>query len=135
MPLAAERATKERDGVTFNRKIAANVKIFQGGLVALTAAGYLTPGAAATTLIADGIALDTVDNTGGAAGDKSVEVKKGVFQFKNSAAGDAISIAELGDDCYIVDDQTVAKTDGTGTRSKAGKIVDLDAQGVWVRVG
>lgn len=135
MPLAAERGTKECDGVTFNRKVAANVKIYQGALVALTAAGYLTPGAAATTLIADGVALDTVDNTGGAAGDKSVEVKKGVFQFKNSAAGDAITIAELGDDCYIVDDQTVAKTDGTGTRSKAGKIVDLDAQGVWVRVG
>ena len=36
---------------------------------------------------------------------------------------------------YIVDDQTVAKTNGSSTRSAAGTIVDVDAQGVWVRVG
>lgn len=135
MPLAAERGTKSRDGKTFSRAIAANVKIYQGALVCLTAAGYATPGAVATTLIADGMALATVDNSVGAAGALSVEVEKGVFQFKNSAAGDAITIAELGDDCYVVDDETVAKTNGGATRSIAGKIVDLDAQGVWVRIG
>ncbi|MFB0515162.1 MAG: hypothetical protein ACETWG_00985, partial [Candidatus Neomarinimicrobiota bacterium] len=36
---------------------------------------------------------------------------------------------------YIVDDQTVAKTDGTGTRSPAGFIEDVDSNGVWVLVG
>lgn len=43
--------------------------------------------------------------------------------------------ADIGSDCYIVDDQTVAKTNGTNTRSVAGKIMDVDAQGVWVRSG
>ena len=33
---------------------------------------------------------------------------------------------------YIVDDETVAKTDGTATRSAAGKVVGLDSDGVWV---
>ena len=32
----------------------------------------------------------------------------------------------------MVDDQTVAKTDGTGTRSAAGVVVNVDALGVWV---
>jgi hypothetical protein len=32
-----------------------------------------------------------------------------------------------------VDDQTVAKTDGTGARSVAGKVFDVDSGGVWVR--
>jgi len=134
MPLAAERGTKVRENQTFSRKVAATVKIYQGALVCLSATGYATPGAVATTLVADGMALETVDNSAGAAGDKTVDVRKGTFQFKNSAAADAITIAEIGDDCYVVDDQTVAKTNGTNTRSVAGKIMDVDAQGVWVRI-
>jgi len=46
-----------------------------------------------------------------------------------------IAAAEIGTYCYIVDDQTVAKTDGTATRSSAGKVFDVDAQGVWVEIG
>ena len=126
-----DRATPRRDGEQFVRKMAA-VKILAGTIVCLSATGYATPGATATTLVADGIAIETVDNSAGAAGDLSIQVEKGVFRFFNSAAGDAITIAEIGDDCWIVDNQTVAKTDGTGTRSKAGRIVDVDAQGVWV---
>lgn len=134
MALSAERGTPSRDGKTFSRGVAAGVKIFQGGLTCLSATGYATPGAAATTLVADGIALETVDNSDGAAGAVTVEVEKGVFRFANSAAADAITRAEIGDDCYIVDDETVAKTSGDTTRSKAGKIVDVDAQGVWVAI-
>lgn len=133
MVLASERGTKSRDGKTFARKVAAGVVIYQGGLTCLTATGFATPGAVATTLTGEGMALQTVDNSAGAAGDLTVEVEKGCFQYKNSAAADAITIAEIGDDCYVVDDETVAKSNGGATRSIAGKIVDVDAQGVWVR--
>ena len=34
---------------------------------------------------------------------------------------------------FVVDDETVAKTNGGGTRSPAGIIADADDQGVWVR--
>ncbi|CUH67985.1 hypothetical protein TG4357_03322 [Thalassovita gelatinovora] len=51
----------------------------------------------------------------------------------NSAAADEITIADIGNKAYAVDDQTVAKTDGTATRSPAGIIDDVDANGVWVR--
>ncbi|RHW17194.1 hypothetical protein D1610_11635 [Sphingomonas gilva] len=126
--------TRNRAGDVFARKVAEGVTIYQGALVALSATGFATPGATATTLKADGIAKTTVDNSDGNDGDLTVEVEKGVFPFANSAAADAITIAEIGTDCYIVDDQTVAKTSGTNTRSVAGKVVDVDAAGVWVRL-
>lgn len=132
--LTEARIAPRRDAVTFNRLMAGTKKVFEGALVCLNATGYATPGAVATTLVADGIALSTVDNTAGADGDLSVEVAKGTYRFANSASTDAITKAEIGDDCYIVDDQTVAKTSGTNTRSIAGKIVDVDAQGVWVKI-
>jgi hypothetical protein len=126
-------ATVARDSRDFVRDVAANVKIFQGALVCLSATGYATPGATATTLIADGVAQATVDNSTGAAGALQVSVKKGTYRFNNSSAGDLITRTEIGKDCYVVDDQTVAKTDGGTTRSKAGRVVDVDSVGVWVK--
>jgi hypothetical protein len=50
-------------------------------------------------------------------------------------AGGIAVLDASGNDCYLVDDQTVAKTSATNTRSVAGKIVDVDSQGVWVKLG
>jgi hypothetical protein len=80
------------------------------------------------------MALEKAVN-GATAAANSVRVQPGIFRWQNSASADAIAKAEIGDDCFIVDDQTVAKTNGTNTRSVAGKVVQVDAQGVWVRVG
>lgn len=133
--LAAERATQRREGKFRNDPAAAAKKFYQGALVCLDASGNATPGATATTLTARGVARYTVDNSSGAAGAVRVESEAGVFGFANSSSTDAITRAEIGDDCYIVDDQTVAKTDGTSTRSKAGRIVDVDSDGtVWVEI-
>ena len=133
MVLAKNNNTPERDGTTISLAVAANVRIFAGALVALTAAGLATPGAVATTLKGMGRAKDEANNIGGAASAIRVEVEKGVFRFNNSAAGDAITAADIGANCFIVDDETVAKTNGGNTRSVAGTIFDVDAQGVWVR--
>jgi hypothetical protein len=62
-----------------------------------------------------------------------VRTRKGVFRFKNSGA-DPIDRSHIEGTAYIVDDETVAATNGTNTRSAAGKIVDLDAAGVWVEI-
>lgn len=133
--LTTARTTPKRDSTLFARAMAGTKKVYEGALVCLNATGYATPGAVATTLVADGIARQTVDNSAGADGDLTVEVEKGTFRFANSTSTDAITKAEIGDTCYIVDDQTVAKTNGTNTRSAAGTIVDVDAQGVWVKIG
>ena len=132
--LTQDRATPRlAQGDVFDRDVAANAVIFAGAIVCLSATGWAVPGSTATTLVADGVAQQPVDNTGGSNGDLKVRVFKGVFRFANSGSTDAITRAEIGDDCYIVDDQTVAKTSGSNTRSIAGKVVDVDAQGVWVR--
>ena len=131
--LTSERNTRARLGDLRVEPMAATVKIWGGSLVMRNAAGYLTKGATSTGCIGVGRAERTVDNTG-AAGAASIEYRIGLFLFANSAAGDLITIADIGKLCYIVDDQTVAKTDGTATRSRAGIVDGIEANGaVWVR--
>lgn len=125
------RNTIATTGGTVTRDVAANVRIFAGTLVCL-AAGYATPGGTGVALVADGRAEESVDNTGGAAGATRVLVKKGIFRFSNSAGADAITRTEIGKAVFVLDDQTVARTDGSGTRAAAGRVFDVDAQGVWV---
>jgi len=112
--------------------------IYQGSIVMVNATGYALPGATATGSVGAGVAksnggLDRWANAG-SDGASNVDVEEGIFKFGNSSAGDAITKAEVGKLCYIVDDQTVAKTDGTGTRSKAGLVEYVDTDGnVFVR--
>lgn len=115
--------------------VADSTKIYAGALVMKNASGYATKGATATGQVAVGRANESVDNSSGAAGAKFVTVEAGEFKFKNSASADLITIADVGVDCYIVDDETVAKTHATNTRSIAGKVTGVDADGVWVRIG
>lgn len=129
--LTQDRDTKERSGRKISLPVAASVTCYAGGLAARDANGRATPGAVATTLRGVGRFAEQVAN-GTTAGAVTVEIEKGIFRFANSASTDAITTADIGSDCYIVDDQTVAKTNGTNTRSVAGKVFDVDSQGVWV---
>lgn len=136
MALTADRTTPTRQLSDLVLPVAGGVNIFAGALVAINAsggdAGYATKGAAATVLRGVGVALEPADNTAGADGAITVKVRRGTWQFLNSASGDLITLADIGADCYIVDDNTVAKTNGSNTRSVAGKVRDVDARGVWV---
>jgi hypothetical protein len=132
--LTAARNTPERSGNIIGYPVKAGVKPYLGGIAVLNA-GYAAPGTTATGLIAVGRFEETVDNTSGSNGDVSVRVSRGTFKFANSASADQIAQADVGADCYIVDDQTVAKTNGTNTRSAAGKVIAVDADGVWVKIG
>jgi hypothetical protein len=131
--LTEDRNTPMRDGGIIVLGMAASKEIYAGALVARDSNGYATPGAAATGLSGIGRAEAHVDNSAGGDGDVTVEVRKGVFRFENSAGADEVKAADIGTNCYIVDDQTVAKTDGTGTRSAAGRVFDVDQAGVWVK--
>jgi hypothetical protein len=133
MALTKDRNTPLRDGNDVVHPVGAAKKIYAGSLVVLNATGYSEPGSTATTLTAVGRAEEQVDNSAGADGALSITVRRGIFRFANHV--DAVTRTEIGKSCYIVDDQTVAKTDGTGTRSVAGKVIDLDSSGVWVEVG
>jgi hypothetical protein len=104
--------------------------VWTGGIGVLEA-GYLKPGRTAVGLKAVGIIEQDVDNTAGANGDALCDVRRGVFRMANDA-GDPVGRSHIGSNAYIVDDQTVAATDGAGTRSIAGTIVDIDDLGVWI---
>ena len=132
--LTSERNTPMRAGDTRVEPVAAAVKVFKGSLVMRNAAGFLTKGATALNGIGLGRAEQTVDNSAGAAGAATVEYRRGVFPFANSGGGDLIAQGDVGKLCWIVDDQTVAKTDGGGTRSRAGLIDGVEAGQVWIRL-
>ncbi|MBW8283517.1 MAG: hypothetical protein K0M55_07940 [Rhizobium sp.] len=132
--LSADRNTPRREGEKRVIPLAASTLIYAGALCAIDATGNLVPFSTATTLKPAGRSERRVDNSAGAAGAVSGEVSAGIFRFANSTAGDAITRADIGSDCYGVDDQTVAKTSGTNTRSVAGKVFDVDDVGVWVKI-
>ncbi len=132
---AADRQIVRRPGETFSFPVAASVTCYIGALAVLDSSGNVKPGVTATGLIPAGVFTAQVDNSTGSAGDVTATVMSGTFRFANSGSSDEITKAEIGDTCYLVDDQTVAKTNGSSTRSAAGQIVDVDTSGVWVRVG
>lgn len=132
MPLAQDRNTPYRDAEIISIPVAAGAVIYAGALIVTNAAGFAAPGSVATTLTYAGRADQAIDNTGGANGDKTVTVRRGVaFKFLNSGA-DPVTQASQGKVCYVVDDQTVAATNGAATRSAAGVVIGLDSDGVWV---
>jgi hypothetical protein len=132
--LSKPRQTQSRKRASDVLGLAANVKLYAGALVVLDASGNIKPGVTAVGLMGVGVSRDTYDNTGGAAGAVAGEYEIGIFKFANSTSTDLITNADIKKTAYVVDDQTVAKTNGTATRSPAGIIVGVDPTdgGVWI---
>ncbi len=112
---------------------AATVK--EGAMVSLVS-GLALETVTATTHTTVGVARRRCDNSAGSAAAKSVEVDEGDFPFDNSAAADALANADIGALVYAVDNNTVAKTSGSSTRSIAGRLVGFFSDGrPVVRIG
>lgn len=129
-PLIVEQQTLW--STRFDRGVENAVNCFQGAIICLdTATGFYSPGTTSTTLIAIGRCRVPADNTAGADGDINVTIDTGIFgPYANNGA--TISADDVGALCFIVDDQTVDLTDGTATRSVAGTVVEVTADGVFV---
>lgn len=133
MSATQDRNTPFKDGELVPVSVAAATRIYAGTIVVANAAGFAEPGSTATGLAYLGRADAAVDNSTGAAGAAVVLVRRGkVFKFANAAA-DPVTQASFGRLAYIVDDQTVAATNGTNTRSAAGIVLGVDADGVWIQ--
>ena len=132
--LQAERDTtrkgSEQAGVIplLSFKVSTGVTIYKGALVAINASGFAVPGTISTTLIAVGVAEQTVVAGAAASGTYSVNVRRGTFPFFN-LGGDALTQADVGKTCFITDDQTVSKTSATNTKSNAGVFWGFDEFG------
>jgi len=133
MALTKDRNTQRAQGPDRVGGLLASVVVYAGAIVMRNAAGYLTKGQTATLLVGCGRAEER--KTGGAGnGDETLRYLPGCFWYKNSTSTDAITIAEIGEICFVVDDEQVAKTNGTNTRSPAGWVEAVDANlGVLVR--
>lgn len=130
-----DRKTRQRIGGRRGFPMAAATSIPLGVLACLNSAGYLVNASTSATLKCVGVPIQAALNNPGSAGDVVGEVDKGVFgPFANSASGDQITLADVGSLCYLVDNQTLAKTHNTNARSPAGIVDDVTSEGVWVEI-
>jgi hypothetical protein len=121
--------------------VAAATTIFQGAIVAtqIGGSGLAVNASADRSLRVIGVATARAVNTTaegyGGAGDISVPVERGVFPFTNSSSTDAITAADVGEPCYVVDNDTVARTSSFGLRPVAGIVSKVEGGKVFVEIG
>ncbi len=124
----------EGRGKTWADPVAASQTLYVGALAMLNATGDLVRGGATAAFIMRGVVAK--QSLSAPAGTIVETVHNVLVRLKNSASTDEITRAEIGDNCYVVDDQTVAKTSDSNARPVAGKIVQIDAASgeVWVEI-
>lgn len=134
MALSADRNTAHQDGELLSMDMAASSKVYGGSMAAKDATGGIKPAADAANLVVMGMAEEQVDNAAGALGDKTVLVRRGrAFWFKNSATN-AATVANIGGNLYVEDDETVSTAGGTNS-IVAGKCLAVDSvKGVLIDI-
>jgi hypothetical protein len=120
--LTKDRATPYREGVELDYPVAANSKIYSGSLVCCNTSGYAVPGSDSPVHKFLGVALEQVDNTEGADGDKVIRLRRtGVFEFD----AEALEQAAIGSTMYVVDDHTMSPASETIYDVRIGILVKL----------
>jgi len=130
MALTGDRFPKTRTGSRRSFLVKPGETIYAGALVCIDSNGLAVKAITATGLKCVGVSQEQIITAGN---ETRVLVADEITTVKNSADADEITLADVGADCYIVDDETVAKTSGTNTRSVAGKVYDVNSDGVWVK--
>ncbi len=129
--ISKAKEVRRRPGDRREAPVAAGFSIPQGAMVVLQA-GFADNGKEAAGLVAIGVAEAGCHNPG-ANGAASVPVRsEGAWLMKNHAT-DPITKADIGSDFFIADNETVARTNGGGSRSRGGSIFDVEDLGVWVK--
>jgi len=131
--LSADLSIQRRDGVDLEFPVATSQTIYGGALTAVNAAGYALPGSDTSGLIFEGVAMGRVDNSLGGNGDKDVVLKRrGLWKM---TLGTAISQANVGDNVFLVDDQTVDLAGNVTHDIFCGVIAGyIDSTHAWVDI-
>lgn len=112
----------------------ASTTIYQGGLVCWDADGYARAAADTASFKIAGVALETVTNSG-ADGAASIRVVRGVT-IPLSIQSTSITIADIGYNAIVQDDNTVTDATTATNDIPVGVILDVDStDGAWVCVG
>jgi hypothetical protein len=105
MTLAADKALEYTEGVELDFPVINADIIYAGSFVCVNAAGYALPGSDTAGLIFEGVALDRADNSLGSAGDIRVPLRR--RGLVNATLATAITQANVGDNVFLVDDESV----------------------------
>lgn len=105
--------------------------VLTGNLPVLLAAGLAIAVTDDNSALSAGVATMLADNTTGADGAVMVEVDTGEHKFVSAD----ITAAHVGQVAYFVDNGEVSISSNTNTRAPAGKITQVDSDGVWVALG
>lgn len=130
--LMSSHDARRKDGALVLYPLGAGVHVRKGGLLAVASAtGLVQPASDSSGLVFVGVAYEGSDNTGGAAGAKSVRVlKTGVYTYAKTAAVQA----DTGKAAFVVDDGTVS-TAPTADSLICGVVVGApDTLSVQIRI-
>lgn len=128
--LSSNRNTKEREPRLRRYPVLASEIIYAGGMAAVnTTTGEVEMASDKANLVVVGRTEEYVDNT---ADGLYAAVRTGCFLFANSTAH-AVTAANIGDKCYVEDDNTVSSDVGTNSII-AGYVYDVESAGVWVDI-
>lgn len=131
--LSEDKQIELQDGVEKDFPVAASEKIFGGALSCVNAAGYALEGSDTAGLIFQGICMDQKDNTDGSNGDLDVVLRRrGLVKV---ILDTAISQANVGDNVFLVDDQTVDLTANVTHNIFCGIIAAyIDTTHAWIDI-
>jgi hypothetical protein len=131
--LTEDKQMQYTEGVEVPFDVYRSTTIYAGSLVCVRADGYAIPGDDATGLLFMGVAVERVNNSSGNDGDKSVVLRRrGLIK---ATFANTITIANVGDSAYIVDDQTLDLVGQTTHDIFAGIIAGfIDSTHAWVDI-
>lgn len=131
MTAVSSHDARRKDGALVLYPLGAGVHVRKGGLLAAAATGLVQPASDSAGLVFVGVAYEESDNTGGAAGAKSVRVlKTGIYTYAKTAA----VLSDTGKTAFVVDDVT-ASTAPTADNLACGIVVGVpDAVSVQIRI-
>lgn len=131
--LAEDLSMQYTEGVELDFPVVGSDIVYGGSFVAVNAGGYANPGADTAGLIFQGVSIEQVDNSGGSNGDKTVTLRRrGLFK---ALFGTAISQANVGDNVFLVDDQTVDVVGNVTHNIFCGIIAKyIDSTHAWIDI-
>ncbi|MBU8912331.1 MAG: hypothetical protein KOO65_13760 [Desulfobacterales bacterium] len=131
--LTEDKQIELQDGVEEDFPVAATEKIFAGAMACVNADGYCLEGSDTAGLIFQGIAMSQQDNTDGSDGDLRIVLRRrGLIKM---ILDTAITQANVGDNVFLVDDQTVDLTANVTHNIFCGIIAGyVDTTHAWIDI-
>ncbi len=122
----SDRNTERTEGKLLNVGVAGGVTLEAGKMAAVNVDGYAIEAADTTSVsVVLGRIEDRIDNSDGADGAESVDIRRGVFKWDN----DGLTLP--GQLAYVKDDETVSNSTGTAM-NHVGHTLNVETDGVWV---